>query len=194
MTSPKQRKANRLNSQKSTGPKSRGGKESSAINATKHQLSLPVSEHLYRNELSAIGQLIREECANETQAQELAKRIVNFERNEAFLMSHTDEKEQQEIKDWGLSPYRLTLAHLAQSHKNKERVEVTFTTPNKKPKGKERIEEIKFIEGFLRLQDNALLGRIRYSKLKQVSSLRYQRRAINQLVKGLMAVANGQDL
>ncbi len=37
----------------------------------------------------------------------------------------------------------------------------TFTTSNKKPKGKERSEEIKFIEDFLKLQDKALLGKAR---------------------------------
>ena len=59
--------------------------------------------------------------------------------------------------------------------------------------GKERIEEIKFLEGFLRLESNAILGRIRASKNSQLSALRYQKRAINQLVKGVRVVAKGEE-
>lgn len=62
-----------------------------------------------------------------------------------------------------------------------------------KLKGKERTEEIKFLEGFLRLESNAILGRIRARKNSQLSALRYQKRAINQLVKGVKTVAKGEE-
>ncbi len=81
-----------------------------------------------------------------------------------------------------------------QQHEKKERVPVTFTTPNKKPKGKERTDEKKFIEDFLKLQDKVLLGRAKTEQAKLINSQRYQKRAINQLVKGVRAIANGQDL
>ncbi len=73
------------------------------------------------------------------------------------------------------------------------RLTVTFTTPNKKPKGKERTDEKKFIEDFLKLQDKALLGRAKTEQAKLTNSQRYQKRALNQLVKGIRTIANGQD-
>ncbi len=46
---------------------------------------------------------------------------------------------------------------------------------------------------FLKLQDKVLLGRAKAEQAKLTDSLRYQKRAINQLVKGVRAVASGQD-
>jgi hypothetical protein len=60
-------------------------------------------------------------------------------------------------------------------------------------KGKERAEEIKFIEGFLGLVGTAMVGRVRAVKESRAAALRYQRRAINQLVKGIRAVAKGEN-
>ena len=89
------------------------------------------------------------------------------------------------------------MQQLAQAHRNKQKVSTTFTLAQKdypvKLKGKERTEEIKFLEGFLRLESNAILGRIRAGKNSQLSALRYQKRAINQLVKGVRTVAKGKE-
>ena len=93
-----------------------------------------------------------------------------------------------------MDPHRFALYGLFQQHENKERVPVTFTTSNKKPKGKERTDEKKFIEDFLKLQDKVLLGKAKTEQAKLTNSMRYQKRAINQMVKGLRAIASGQDL
>ena len=108
-------------------------------------------------------------------------------------MNFSDEDAKNEIKSWELNPHRSELIQLAQMHRNKQRVSVTFTTPNKKPKGKECAEEIKFIEAFLKLQDNVLLGKLRGAQQSQTSGFRYQKRAINQLIKGVHAIARGED-
>ncbi|MBU3653240.1 MAG: hypothetical protein FGM44_09165 [Limnohabitans sp.] len=99
-----------------------------------------------------------------------------------------------EIKDWAIDPKRFAFYGLVQQHQNKERVPVTFTTPNKRPKGKERTEEIKFIEDFLKLQDKAMLGRARDQQTKLTNRLRDQKRAINQLVKGVRAIATDLEM
>jgi hypothetical protein len=70
---------------------------------------------------------------------------------------------------------------------------VTFTTSNKKPKGKERVEELQFIKSFMRIQDKALLGNIAHEKGKQSAAIRYQKRAVNQLVKAVHHVAKGEE-
>jgi hypothetical protein len=60
--------------------------------------------------------------------------------------------------------------------------------------GKERTEEMKFIEDFLKLHERALLEKARQAADKVEASLRYRKRAINQLVKGLRAIATGEVL
>jgi hypothetical protein len=129
---------------------------------------LPVDERVFAKEIAEISLLVREDCSSDIQAIELAKRIIDFERNESFLMNFSDEDAKNEIKSWELNPHRSELIQLAQMHRNKQCVSVTFTTPNKKPKGKECAEEIKFIEAFLKLQDNVLLGKLRGAQQSQL--------------------------
>ncbi len=193
MTSPNQRAANKANALKSTGPRSDQGKVRSRINATKYALSLPVDETVFSNEINSVAALIRCDCDSDFQAQVLAKRIIDYGRNEAFLISQRDVDPNAEVRAWAMDPHRFALYGLVQQHENKERVPVTFTTSNKKPKGKERTDEKKFIEDFLKLQDKVLLGRAKTEQTKLTNSQRYQKRAINQLVKGVRAVASGQD-
>ena len=56
-----------------------------------------------------------------------------------------------------------------------------------------RTEEIKFIEGFLGLLGTAMVGRVRVAKNSQASALKYRKRVINQLVKGIRAVAGSEE-
>lgn len=193
MTSPKQRAANRANALKSTGPKSELGRRKAAVNATQHGLSLPIDTRIFKKEIAAVIRLIRDECESDDQATELAKRIIDFERNEAYLMKLGDASPMDELKAWTISSPRMQLNHLIQTHRNKERASITFTTPNKKPKGKERTDEIKFIEDFIKLQDKVLIGKVRSNESKLDSSARYQKRAINQLVKGVRIVARCEE-
>jgi len=193
MTSPKQRAANRANALKSTGPKSELGRRRAAVNATQHGLSLPIDTRIFKKEIAAVSYLIRDECESDVQATELAKRIIDFERNEAYAMELGDEAPMNELKAWTISSPRMQLNNLIQTHRNKERASITFTTPNKKPKGKERTEEIKFIEDFIKLQDKVLISKVRSNERKLDSSVRYQKRAINQLVKGVRLVAGDQN-
>ena len=197
VVSANQRAANRANSLKSTGPKSEEGKFRAKLNSSKHGLSLPVDERVFADQIKRITESIREECITDTQAQELARRIVDFERNEAFLQDFNEDELHDEITAWGLDPKRLTLARLANSLRAKQPVSITFTLPQKdRPvtlKGKERTEELKFIEDFLKIQDRSMLGRVKRAKDSQLSALRYQKRAINQLVKGIRMVARGEE-
>ena len=197
MVSAKQRAANRTNSLKSSGPRSEAGKFRAKLNASKHGLSLPVDERVFTEQIKSIAQLIREDCETDAQAAELAKRIIDFERNEEFLHNFNVKALHDEIKAWGFDLRTIELQQLALAHRNKQKVSTTFTLPQKdypvKLKGKERIEEIKFLEGFLRLESNAILGKIRAGNNSQLSALRYQKRAINQLVKGVRTVARGEE-
>jgi len=195
--SPRQRAANRANALKSTGPRSAQGKVRAKFNATKHGLSLPVDERVFADQIQEISALVRDDCDTEQQANELAKRIIDFERNESFLQDFDEEALHDEIRAWAKDPHRIALAQLAQASRNKQPVPTTFTLRQKDHavtlRGKERTEEIKFIEVFLSIVGTSILGRVRAGKDSQASALRYQRRAINQLVKGIRAVAGGEE-
>lgn len=193
MTSPKQKAANRLNAIKSTGPRTKQGIRSASLNAVKHRLSLPVSEQIYGEEIAAVAALVRDECTSDHQARELAKRIIDFERNEQFLLEFNTDEAEAELKAWMYCAPRFELIQLVKSHENKQRAWITFTTSNKKPKGKERIEEIQFLKGFMRIQDKSLVGNIARANMRRDAAVRYQKRAINQLVKAVNHLARGAE-
>ena len=193
MTSPKQKAANRLNAIKSTGPRTQEGIRSASLNAVKHRLSLPVTEQFFGEEITAVTELVRAECVSDHQAKELAKRIIDFERNEQFLRDFNTDEVEAELKAWMFCAPRFELIQLAKAHENKQKPWITFTTSNKKPKGKARIEEMKFIEGFMRIQDKTLVGNIKREKNKQSAVIRYQKRATNQLVKAVHHLAKGEE-
>jgi hypothetical protein len=192
MTSPKQKAANRLNAIKSTGPRTQEGIRSASLNAVKHRLSLPVSEHTFGKEIAAVADLVRKDCTNDNQARELAKRIIDYERNEQFLIDFNTDEAEAELKAWMYCAPRFELIQLVKAHENKQKAWITFTTSNKKPKGKERVEEMKFLRGFMRLQDTVLISKITGAKKNHASAIRYQKRAINQLVKAFNQIANGE--
>ena len=197
MTTPKQKAANLRNALKSTGPKSEAGKRRSRLNAVKHGLSLAVDQHLFGEQIREIAALLRSDCVSDSQAVEVAKRIIDFERNEAYLQDFDDHEAQRVIFDWQNDPYHTVIAGIAQAHRDKKSVPVTFTTPHKdggvRLKGRERIQEMQFIDGFLSLMNRGVHSKSREVRDSGESALRYQRRAINQLVKGIRAVARGQE-
>lgn len=197
MATPKQRLANRANSLKSTGPRSALGKIRARLNATKHGLSLPVDERAFADQIKIIAQLIRDDCDTDAQAAELAKRIIDFERNEVFLQGFNEKAIHDEITELGIDHTRIELTQLAQARRNGLAATMTFTLPQKdhsvKLKGKDRVEEIKFIEGFLKLEERGILAKGREAKNNLLSAQRHQKRAINQLVKGIKTVTNGEE-
>jgi len=193
MTSPRQKAANRLNAIKSPGPRTTESIRSASLNAVKHRFSLPMSEQLCSKEIADVAALVRDECISDYQAKELAKRIIDYERNEQFLLDFNTDEEDAELKAWMHCAPRFELIQLVKVHENKMRAWCTFTTSNKKPKGKERLQEINFLNGFMNLQDRVLLGKITRAKKTQGAALRYQKRAINQLIKAVYHVAKGEE-
>ena len=193
MTSTKQKAANRLNAIKSTGPRTAEGTRKASLNAVKHRLSLPVSELNFSQEIADVAALVRDECTSDHQAKELAKRIIDYERNEQFLLDFNTDEADAELKAWMHCAPRFEFVQLVKVHENKMRAWCTFTTSNKKPKGKERLQEINFLEGFLRIQDKVLIDKITRAKKTQTAAIRYQKRAINQLIKAVYHVAKGEE-
>jgi len=194
MTSAKKRAANHANGLRLQAGRKQEGLRQASLNAMKHGLSLPVDEAGFGKEISQIAELIRDECNDLAQAQEMAKRIIDFERNEAFLRDHNDAHLDLQMKVWYLGPHRKKLRQLEHLHRQKKEVDVAFTTSNLKPKGQERTDELKFIESFLKLQDQSFLAQLRHHKRLKDSALRYQKRSLNQLIKGVNRIATGEGL
>jgi hypothetical protein len=193
MTSAKKRAANRANGLHLQAGRKQEGLRQASLNAMKHGLSLPVDEVGFGKEISQIADLIRDECTDLSQAQEMARRIIDFERNEAFLRDHNDAHLDAQMKAWFLGPHCAKLHQLMRLHRDKKKVDVAFTTSNLQPKGQERTDEIKFIEDFMKLQENSFLSKFRHSKRIKDSAVRYQKRSLNQLIKGFNGVASAGE-
>jgi hypothetical protein len=84
MTSPKQRAANRSNALKSTGPRSQAGKRHASVNSTKHSLTRPIDSLPWGQHLEALTDLLVQDGFEEAQASELARKILDYERNLAY--------------------------------------------------------------------------------------------------------------
>ena len=192
MTSAKKRAANRANGLRLQAGRKQEGLRQASLNAMKHGLSLPVDEVGFGKEIFQIAELIRDECTDLSQAQEMARRIIDFERNEAFLRQHSSAHIDAQMWVWYLGPHRAKLRHLEHLHRQKKKVDVAFTTSNLQPKGQERTDEIKFIESFLKLQDQSFLSQLRHHKRLKDSAVRYQKRSLNQLIKGVNRIATGE--
>jgi hypothetical protein len=193
MTSPKQKAANRLNAIKSTGPRTQKGIRSASLNAVKHRLSLPVTEQLFGKEIADVAALVRGECISDQQGTELAKRIIDYERNAQFLLEFSTDEAEAELQTWIRSGKRLELNQLVGVHENKQKPWVTFTASRKMTKSKQRLEELSFLKGFVRIQDKVLLDKVARQKKTQTSALRYQKRAVNQLIKAAHHLARGEE-
>lgn len=81
MTSPKQQAANRRNARRSTGPKSEVGRRIAAVNALKHGLSSPVDSTTWGSKVADVEVLLKSEGLGSAETRELARRLVDFERN-----------------------------------------------------------------------------------------------------------------
>ena len=81
MTSAKKRATNHANGLHFQASRNKEGLRPVSLNAMKHGLSLPVDEAGFGKEISQIAELNRDECADVSQAQEMSRRIIDFERN-----------------------------------------------------------------------------------------------------------------
>jgi hypothetical protein len=81
MASPRQRAANQLNALRATGPRTQQGKRRSAVNATRHGLTVPVLSSWWGTRLPDLHALLCADGLDAHQAHGLAMCILDFERN-----------------------------------------------------------------------------------------------------------------
>lgn len=84
MTSLKQRAANRNNARKSSGPRSEAGKQQSSVNSVKHSLTRPIDALPWGQHLQALMDLLIRDGLMADQARDLARKILDYERNVAY--------------------------------------------------------------------------------------------------------------
>ena len=83
--SPKKRAANRRNALKSTGPKTGPGRRVSAQNSVRHGLSVQLPLHINDPLQNELTQLIEHDGIASDVAEDLALKIINYERNVMYL-------------------------------------------------------------------------------------------------------------
>ncbi len=83
-TSAQKRQANRRNALRSTGPKSPAGKRRSSKNARMHGLSVTAQMGIADPIQTQLIGMISEEGVDHYLAQEIANRIVSYERNQSY--------------------------------------------------------------------------------------------------------------
>ena len=164
--SQKQAKANKLNAQHSTGPRSKKGKQRSSVNALKHGLNVPfeaVSDPRF-DRLS--GYLLADGYSSD-QAQKLAAAILNHRRVMETLPTH-----------YQMPKEIFGLAEIEMIRDVEGDAELGFYTLTKK----DRQTIASFLRRFERV--NQRLGSEVEQRVKRLASLaRYQQKSVAQLAK-----------
>lgn len=188
--SPQKRQANRRNALRSTGPKSLLGKQRSSGNSLGHGLSTPVVPNFHDPLVASITEMIALDGVDSQAANELASKILEYERNLAYQrelfkqdpsmgLSSEPASTAEEVGVRGLFGAEIGMFddYLDWEKFNKRPI------PNK---------DLKFIlNSKLKMQKLWLRmhKRSQRDKLKRtINSLRYLRRSSNQLIKALKAL------
>jgi hypothetical protein len=189
MASEQQIAANRRNALRSSGPKTERGKRAAAINAVRHGLSAPLHLDEHRHSIEALVGLMVGECGGEAAPQDLAIKILDYERNEA--------QQRRQLQVW-LQPQEPALQGDAL-------VEATRRAMPEYDLLQDFVEAAAFSGERVAKQDGVQAARLQRQMERAIlseqsranervqrdasSALRYLRRSTNQLVKAIRALA-----
>ncbi len=187
MTSIAQRRANRRNALKSTGPKSKKGKRRASLNAVYHGLSAPADPAWREKRVAAIEGALQGELLPGAGSRRVAETIFEFERNiahqrEIFAKRHAGDDE--------VAGESVVLENEAALSDEIDEMLVI----DERHGGPDEDERAWLIEAqkFMRRQQRINHARARCDAVEEIlSAERYMRRAANQLVKALKASLKG---
>lgn len=192
MTSPAKRAANRRNALKSTGPRGAEGRRKVSLNATKHGLSVPLDEFLRGPQILLVAGLIHPECSTNEEANELARRILDFERNEAVQRGYLQEDASCEmLEDPRAWSHQRRLQATRQQFSEFDEVQdfLEEFTATGQAISSDQLQVITLRRQMTQAAYAQAKRDFFKAQKERVQSLRYLRRAGNQLVKGVRSLA-----
>jgi len=182
VTSAAQRRANRRNALKSTGPKSRKGRQRASLNSTTHGLSRPAEPEERRAAVDLILVALQGEPMEDQARERIAEVIFEFERNvahqrEIFQSRHsaTDERRGPEGALGVMSPDEEIeeLMMISEIHGGPDEGERAW---------------LRDAQRFMRRQQRLKRARDRREAIEAlIVADRYFRRSANRLIKALKA-------
>ena len=184
--SPQKRQANRRNALKSTGPRSRRGKQSSSLNALRHGLSGGADLRLNDPDVSAISALIELDGVNLHQATELAIKILDYEKNLAYQRQLLDGSALQSLPEPDIQAL-LKVSFGREIEMLDDIAEEDFEL-----KGRYNLRDLKFVARMKLKMTRMVLRPYRQRQREHAkgvaNSMRYLKRSGNQLIKSLRAL------
>jgi len=178
-----QRRANRRNALKSTGPKTKTGKFRASLNAVSHGLSAPVDPSWREGKVSAIEGALKGESLSSADVRHVAEAIFEFERNIAHQRKIFAERHKED--DAGAGKSIVIESEAALTYEIDETLMI-----DERHGGPDEDERAWLIEAqkFMRRQQRLQHARAKRDAVGEiVRADRYLRRAANQLVKALKA-------
>jgi hypothetical protein len=181
--SPQKRQANRRNALKSTGPRSRRGKQSSSLNALRHGLSGGADLRLNDPDLSAIASLIQLDDVDPQHATELAIKIIDYEKNLAYQRQLIDGSVVQSLPEPDIQ------ALLKVSFGREIEMLDNIAEEDFELKGRYNLRDLKFVAR-MKLKMTRMVLRPYKQRQREyakgvANSVRYLKRSGNQLIKSL---------
>ena len=181
--SAQKRQANRRNSLRSTGPKSPAGKRRSSKNAQMHGLSVIAQIDISDPLLTQLTSMIAEDGVDNFEAQEIASRIVSYERIQGYQRTLFSQSQQ---------PSRTETAvheEMRNSFGTELDMMADFLDGQRYLGGRIKKVDLNFV---VNMQHKMLKLTLRQIKRKEAehakrvrNSVRYLKRSSNQLIKSL---------
>lgn len=191
MPTDKQRSASRRNGRLSSGPKTETGKKTSSLNALRHGLSAQTSLLALNPNLDKIQEQIQGEVGDPSFARQIAGRIIDYERTESYLLQVAQKEAVGAdgfVDQAGLDQSREAVVtnsdRLIHFEQEKQRPGLS---KSEKAEVKVLLDVVKFLGRFHAQREQKI---IRDVKRDAVGLRRYYKRASNQLIKAIKAVAN----
>lgn len=189
MTSPQKRRANRLNAQRSSGPKTEVGRVIASLNSVKHGLSQPIDPLTSGVDASAVAELLCEDGLDVFQAQELVNKMLDYERNVAYQLRIFQGWQEPDLE---LTPEVVD----AKARERCPEIDMLdemirdelFFTGRVSARDVKKVARIKeaMYRDWMRLHNRQMRSAVRDAN----NATRYLKRSSNQLIKSLKALGH----
>ncbi len=181
--SAQKRQANRRNALRSTGPKSPAGKRRTSKNARMHGLSVIAQIGISDPLLTQLTELIAEDGIDNLLAQEIANKIVSYERNLAYQRTLFSQSQQPSRTE--------TAVHEEMRNSFGEELDLmaNFLDEKRYLVGRIKKSDLNFVANMQRRTLKLTFRQIKRKEAEHAkrvrNSVRYLKRSSNQLIKSL---------